>query len=187
MRILDELSIDDLDGGADEQRGYVSLLHGAPPEVCVFQERAEEQRFMLETLRLLLRDRLAHDICVVARTRRILEELVEPVLEKARLPHVRLEGGSDREAGPGIRVATMHRVKGLEFPCVVVCGLTQGVMPWRPQGWEGLDSEARAAHDMMERCLLYVASTRARDRLYLTAGGTPGEFLRFWNRETRLL
>ncbi|MBI2943582.1 MAG: AAA family ATPase [Candidatus Wallbacteria bacterium] len=177
VSVLEGQAIDDLDEGTDDQTGYVSLLHGAPPDIRVFPDVASEQRFLLETVRSMVRDRLAQSICIVARTHRELQELVEPVLREARLPFVHLERTSDREAGPGIRLATMHRVKGLEFPCVLVAGLVEGRMPLRPAGWESLDAAAREAHDLMERCLLYVASTRARDRLTLTAGGRPSPLL----------
>ena len=60
---------------------------------------------------------------------------------------------------------------------MLVAGLVEGRMPLRPAGWESLDAAAREAHDLMERCLLYVASTRARDRLTLTAGGRPSPLL----------
>lgn len=62
-----------------------------------------------------------------------------------------------------VRLMTIHQAKGLEFPCVFVCGLTDGVLPSRrtleESGKVGLEEERR---------LMYVALTRAKDKLYLT-------------------
>lgn len=60
-----------------------------------------------------------------------------------------------------VTLATIHSVKGLEFPCVFVCGLEDGTMPV---------SRATENEDDMEeeRRLMYVAITRARQKIYFT-------------------
>jgi superfamily I DNA/RNA helicase len=176
--VLEGEPMDDLDGGGDDQLGYVSLLHGVPPEVRVFPGAAAEQQFLAGLLPELLRDHAPESVCLVARSKAALTAVCEPALRDARVAFVRLERQSDGEAGPGVRVATMHRVKGLEFACVVVAGLTADEIPFRPPRYLWLDEQDRAEHDRQERCLLFVAATRARDRLLLTAGGPPSPFLR---------
>jgi len=57
--------------------------------------------------------------------------------------------------GDRVRVLTAHAAKGLEFACVFITGLVEGVFPLA-----GMDGEE-------ERNLFYVAMTRAIDRLYL--------------------
>ena len=57
---------------------------------------------------------------------------------------------------------TLHSAKGLEFDCVFVSGLEEGVLPFiRAQEYAPKDVEE-------ERRLLYVGMTRARKRLFLT-------------------
>ncbi|MCD4708380.1 MAG: UvrD-helicase domain-containing protein [Candidatus Sabulitectum sp.] len=57
---------------------------------------------------------------------------------------------------------TLHSAKGLEFDCVFVSGLEEGMLPYiRPQEYSPKDLEE-------ERRLLYVGMTRARKRLFLT-------------------
>ncbi|MCK5131874.1 MAG: UvrD-helicase domain-containing protein [Candidatus Sabulitectum sp.] len=57
---------------------------------------------------------------------------------------------------------TLHSAKGLEFDCVFVSGLEEGMLPYiRPQEYSPKDVEE-------ERRLLYVGMTRARKRLFLT-------------------
>ena len=60
-----------------------------------------------------------------------------------------------------VSLLTMHAAKGLEFAVVFVVGLEDGLMPLRFGGERDADSEAE------ERRLLYVAMTRAKDRLFL--------------------
>ncbi|WP_025745521.1 UvrD-helicase domain-containing protein [Kallotenue papyrolyticum] len=72
-----------------------------------------------------------------------------------------------------VRVMTVHTAKGLEFPCVYVPGLHQGVFPPKRHG-SAIPPLPALVHGpcedelQEERYLLYVAMTRARDRLVLS-------------------
>ncbi len=70
---------------------------------------------------------------------------------------------SNRDAGdPGdkVRLMTVHTAKGLEFPVVFLCGLSEGIFPSRKtRTREGIEEERRLA---------FVAMTRAEQRLYLS-------------------
>ena len=55
---------------------------------------------------------------------------------------------------------TIHTAKGLEFPCVFVCGMNEGVFPSKHVDTEEMLEE--------ERRMAYVACTRAKDRLYIS-------------------
>jgi superfamily I DNA/RNA helicase len=57
--------------------------------------------------------------------------------------------------GERVHVITAHAAKGLEFGCVFVAGLSQGVFP------------LQGGDEREERNLFYVAMTRARELLYL--------------------
>jgi len=78
--------------------------------------------------------------------------------------------------GGGVRLATMHRVKGLEFPVMVLAGVNAKFMPLPVPGLES-DPVGVADHVDRERSLLFVAATRARDLLIVTGWGTPSPFL----------
>jgi DNA helicase-2/ATP-dependent DNA helicase PcrA len=85
---------------------------------------------------------------------------------RAFVDHAALFSASDGEQGDEgapVVMMTMHAAKGLEFPCVFVVGLEQGLMPHsRSLGVGGADEYEE------ERRLLYVAMTRARQELTLT-------------------
>jgi DNA helicase-2/ATP-dependent DNA helicase PcrA len=85
----------------------------------------------------------------------------------AFLTHAALESG-DNQAQAGqdaVQLMTVHSSKGLEFDCVFITGLEEGLFPHEnamsDQG--GLEEERR---------LMYVAITRARKRLYLSHSQT---------------
>jgi DNA helicase-2/ATP-dependent DNA helicase PcrA len=63
---------------------------------------------------------------------------------------------------PGVKLMTVHASKGLEFNTVFVTGLEHGLFPHeRGERLTGADAEE-------ERRLMYVAVTRAREKLFLT-------------------
>ncbi|KOF52529.1 DNA helicase [Achromobacter sp. DMS1] len=81
----------------------------------------------------------------------------------AFLSHAALEAG-DNQAQQGqdaVQLMTVHAAKGLEFNNVFITGLEEGLFPHENSILEpsGLEEERR---------LMYVAITRARERLYIT-------------------
>ncbi|MBC7610194.1 MAG: UvrD-helicase domain-containing protein, partial [Polaromonas sp.] len=85
----------------------------------------------------------------------------------AFLTHAALEAG-DNQAKAGqdaVQLMTVHSSKGLEFDCVFITGLEDGVFPH-----ENSLSDAGGIEE--ERRLMYVAITRARKRLYLSHSQT---------------
>ena len=85
----------------------------------------------------------------------------------AFLTHAALEAG-DNQAQAGheaVQLMTVHAAKGLEFDCVFITGLEEGLFPHENSmnDHNGLEEERR---------LMYVAITRARKRLYLSHSQT---------------
>lgn len=81
----------------------------------------------------------------------------------AFLTHASLEAG-DNQAQAGqdaVQLMTVHAAKGLEFDSVFITGVEEGLFPHE-------NSLLEAAGLEEERRLMYVAITRARERLYLT-------------------
>jgi DNA helicase-2/ATP-dependent DNA helicase PcrA len=79
------------------------------------------------------------------------------------LSHASLEAG-DNQAQAGqeaVQLMTVHSAKGLEFTAVFITGLEEGLFPHENSAMEadGLEEERR---------LMYVAITRAKERLYLS-------------------
>jgi DNA helicase II / ATP-dependent DNA helicase PcrA len=92
-------------------------------------------------------------------------ETLSPLV--AFLTHAALESG-DNQAQAGqdaVQLMTVHSSKGLEFDCVFISGLEEGLFPHENSmsDQDGLEEERR---------LMYVAITRARKRLYLSHSQT---------------
>ena len=68
--------------------------------------------------------------------------------------------------GRGVRLATVHRVKGLEWPHVIVLSATEGLMPHRLAG--DLEEERRVFH---------VAVTRSSESVLVIADGPKSPFI----------
>ena len=128
--------------------------------------QAEEQEYVGGSDEGTLGQRPAEDVCLVARTNKLLRDDYQPMLNG---PGDRLTLLDKTAEGGGVRLATMHRVKGLEFPVMVLAGVNAGHAAPVP-GLEG-DPVAKADHEERERSLLFVAATRARDLLIVTALG----------------
>lgn len=77
------------------------------------------------------------------------------------LSHVALFTNTDSLDSKGkVKLMTVHAAKGLEFPCVFLCGMNEGIFPSRKvRTQEAMEEERRLA---------FVAVTRAEKRLYLT-------------------
>ena len=85
----------------------------------------------------------------------------------AFLAHASLEAG-EHQAGEGddaLQLMTVHAAKGLEFNAVFISGLEEGLFPH-----ENAVQESKGLEE--ERRLMYVAVTRARQRLYLSHAQT---------------
>src|ERR1700689_3533498 len=76
-----------------------------------------------------------------------------------------------------VSISTMHLAKGLEFRAVVVMACDDEVIPLQERiETVGDDADLKEVYDT-ERHLLYVACTRARDRLLVTGVDPASEFL----------
>src|SRR5207248_9416754 len=83
---------------------------------------------------------------------------------------------------PAVRVLTVHKAKGLEFPIVFVVNLVQGKFPVQRRR-DALELPVELSKDLLptgdfhmqeERRLFYVAMTRAQRELYLTSARDYG-------------
>lgn len=175
LAVLAGTDVDDLDGGQDSDRGERSLLHGPRPEVRVFANPTAEHQGLVEIVRGWIGEGVrAAGICVVARTRK-LRDGYRAALARAEVPTAVLEGDRIDGDPEGVHLATMHRVKGLEFPRMILAGMDEGVVP---APVDESDPLARAEAEQRERCLVYVAASRARDVLVVTSSGRVSGLVR---------
>ena len=177
-RLLAGRAIDDLDGGADDDRGITSLTRGPEPLLRRFESAAEQSAFLVAYLKQVqARDATLRGVCVVARTRRE-RDAVAGALAEHGLAHVTLEAGAVDAAGTeGVRLATMHRVKGLEFDRVVMASVNADLVPLPAALDARGDPVERESAETEERALVYVAATRAKKELLVLSHGAPSRLL----------
>jgi DNA helicase-2/ATP-dependent DNA helicase PcrA len=87
------------------------------------------------------------------------------------LAHASLEAGEHQsgEGGDAVQLMTAHSAKGLEFNVVFISGLEDGLFPHENSLYETQEGKSGLEE---ERRLMYVAVTRARQRLYLSFAQT---------------
>ncbi|EKD55754.1 MAG: UvrD/REP helicase, partial [uncultured bacterium] len=116
-------------------------------------------------------------ICFVARTNDIVNRYREH-FSKSGLPVFLISRDAvDKSYYAGIRFATMHRVKGLEFDYILMASASKDIIPLK-RVLEGIDNvTALEEADLRERALLYVAVTRAKKEVIITCNGEKSEYL----------
>jgi hypothetical protein len=175
-------TIADVDGNAESRRGTVSVFDGPPPLVQTFKNTTDEQRAVGDWVAKRLGEGyLPGEIGVFVRS--------EEQLERARAA-VAASGASSREltdkieaSSDQIAICTMHVAKGLEFRAVAVMACDDDILPLQSR-IEAVadDADLEEVYDT-ERHLLYVACTRARDRLMVTGVEPASEFLEDLRRD----
>jgi hypothetical protein len=166
----------DPDGNAEDRSDTISVFNGPPPEIRVLPDEPTE----IATVATWIRARLAsgtppHAIGLFVRTPELLPRAIAAATAAGH-PHRILDTHLEPQSGH-LSLATMHLAKGLEFSAVAILACDEDTLPLRSR----LESASEPAdlQDLFEteRHLLYVAATRARDHLLITASGSASEFI----------
>ena len=168
--------VSDVDGNTEERKGTVSVFNGAPPVVEVAKTSDAECATVETWLKNRITDGLRpEEIAIFVRSEKELLRAQRPV-EAAKLSSKLLDDDMQTEAGR-VSIGTMHAAKGLEFRGVAVMACDGDVIPSRER-IEALTDDADLEEIYnTERHLLYVACTRARDYLLVSAAYPGSEFL----------
>lgn len=175
--LLNGISFDDLDDDFDTGDRCQSLTHGKAPQVLKFKNANEEFEAVLAEIKNLIGNGVeAKNICVVARTRKLLDDYsAQFTANGIRCYEIKRSKTDDRSID-GIRVATMHRVKGLEFQYVFIVAANKRIIPLA-SAIDHTDAVSEQETLTAEKCLLYVAMTRAQKGAYISGYGQMSEFL----------
>ena len=176
--LLEGTEYDDLDGGVDDQQVYKSLMQGEEPRVETFGTFQAEVEAIVSFLQKEEEDNESlRDTCIIARTASLLDNY-SGALRAADIDTypIKKDRAEDRSE-PGVRLATMHRAKGLEFERVIVAGVSEGTVPLGRALSKAEDDATRQQIRKRERSLLYVSATRAKREVIVTAHDTPSPWL----------
>ncbi|OCS86964.1 DNA helicase PcrA [Caryophanon tenue] len=159
------LSVTELVELVIDKSGYRAMLEG---------EKSIEAQSRLENLEEFLTVTKAFE------ARSEDQSLIAFLTDLALIADIDALDEEEKEQGT-IILMTMHAAKGLEFPVVFIIGLEENIFP-----------HARSLEDddemEEERRLMYVGTTRAEERLYLSCAGSRTIFGRSqYNRPSRFL
>lgn len=164
---LEGCAVDDLDGNADSLRGYRSLTHGDAPDIIGSMSQQDDVTHIQTILKQLQDDGMElRQVCISARTNDDVDGIAR-ALQLSGVACLKLENSTaDDSAAPGVRLATMHRIKGLEFS-VVILAAYKGAENYADQFSRDEDAGVTEDTELSERCLLHVAATRAKRNLFV--------------------
>jgi len=178
VSILEGISVDDLDEGADSLNGYTSVFRGPPPELAGFSNEAKEIDALIEWLLATkaLGTQLS-DIGILLRTNGQIDQLGRK-LSDAGIENTRLRPNlADEREQAGVRLSTMHRAKGLEFQAVAIPFLSKSAFPPPALMRDAADDVDRRILLQQEKFLLHVAATRAKKLLRVSWSGEPSALM----------
>lgn len=176
--LLNGISFDDLDKDVDLGDKCQSLTHGEKPIIENFKDASGEFGYIVGEIKKLQSAGVAlTDICIIARTKKLVDDYIAELTKAGIRSYAIKRNKRDDRAYDGLRVATMHRVKGLEFKYVFIVAVNNRIVPL-PSAINKTDTVSEAESMTSEKCLLYVAMTRAQKGAYITSYGKESDFIR---------
>ncbi len=171
-----ESTITDADGEHVERNHTISAFGGEPPAIKGFDDEKAEK----DAVVAFIKDRLVagvkpHEMALFVRSQNEFNRAIA-VVEELSLPHVILDAKLATHVR-SLNIASMHIAKGLEFKAVVVMACDDTIVPSTNYLAHITDEgDLKEAYEL-ERHLLYVACTRARDHLMITGVNPVSEFI----------
>lgn len=166
---------DDMDGGTESIKGYVSLIHdGEKPEYRIVGNASEEVCQIVEWIEECKQNNIAlKDICLAAPSMGLMKEL-QTRLHTDGIPYKVLKGTARQGSQDGLSLCTLHSLKGLEFKVVILMDINERNMPSKETDaypFTGMDALDKKEYLSAKRSLLYVAITRARQLVFIVGFG----------------
>jgi superfamily I DNA/RNA helicase len=163
IKVVEGISFDDVemqgDGEDETLQHYTSVRQGAPPQRQHFETpEAEADWIALQT-----QQEDGWPLLVLTRTN-AWQQALDGRLRALGVNTKCLGAHESLSSEDRVVLCSMHRAKGLEAPRVIIAGMHLVPRPWRGKG----DLGDKRIWERQERCLLYVAMTRARDWCALT-------------------
>lgn len=176
VALLEGEVIDDMDDGTDSTGDYKSLYHGPTPLIKHFDNYEDEVKFIESYILDLKKEDNEYRICIVARTQKIIDGYNTYLISK-NIPTVKISRNTkDNISNTGIRLATMHRVKGLDFDYVILASMNKNIVPLEVSD-KSDEQQIEEERLLKEKSLVFVAATRAKKSLLVTSYGCRSVFL----------
>lgn len=170
--------VSDMDDGQEKRQGVRSLLNGPLPYLQGFPKSDDQVAYVIREIHSCLAGGFKpEDIAIFSRSSASLHPY-ETALRAKGIECLWLKRQENLSELAGIRLGTMHRAKGLEFKLVFVVDVSAKQVPNQTVLEKYRDDPAEyELIQNLERQLLYVSLTRARDVCHVTWSGEPSPFL----------
>ena len=161
-------NLTEADGNEDRRTGVVSLFDGPSPEISEFKDADIEVKAVATWLAGLIGEGFSgSEVALLVRS--------EDELPRANAVRKEFRSLAGNGTDPEIRV--MHDAKGSEYRAVAVMACDEDIIPKEERLLEARDEAMIEEIMATERHLLYVAATRARERLWVSGACRISEFL----------
>ncbi|MBK6965119.1 MAG: ATP-binding domain-containing protein [Bacteroidales bacterium] len=150
--------------------GYMSLFHGEKPQYHLYSTKTDELAYIVNSIKENLSKGLTYtEIAIATRLKDSLRE-IKSALHTSNLPYYDLTSQSGTMEG--IQLSTFHSLKGLEFKVVFLADVNYRTAPFLPQSYNEFDNLKKEEYLLSERALIYVAITRAIQKVVITGTGS---------------
>ncbi|MEF9418859.1 3'-5' exonuclease [Xanthomonas citri] len=169
--------VSDVDGNVEIRKGTISVFNGPEPTICSYADaEAEIQAVGVWLKQCNSGGVLPQEIGLFVRSEGELSRAQAAV--KAADLQGRVLGKDMATEESFVTITTMHLAKGMEFRVVAVMACDDEIIPSQMRIDTAADEADLTEIYNTERQLLYVACTRARDQLLVSAVKPESEFLR---------
>lgn len=168
---------DDFDGQEESKSGYISLMHGLYPTYEIFKNIEQELKFVVSSIKEAMATGFSPSEIVIAARRKKDLKPYRDTLHHDKIQYYEVHGDIKNLSLPGVRLSTLHSLKGLEFKLVYLVNVNNETCPWRPHNYNEWEEYEKRTHDKSESSIMYVAVSRAVERVIITGVGKKSELL----------
>ena len=173
--VIKGYDFDDMDGGKESTKGYVSLIHnGESPQYIMVDDANTEVEQVVTWLKECQENGIKLcEICVAAPSMQLMKAL-QSRLHGDGTEYRVLKGAQKQGSTNGVDLCTFHSLKGLEYRVIILTGVNERNLPSEAKDgypFSGMDKVTQKEYLSSKRSLLYVAITRARQLVFMTGYG----------------
>lgn len=176
IQVVSGEKFEDFDGGEESKQGYQSLFHGLRPTYKLFNSREEELDEVLNEINKLVQERnySYSSIAIAARKKGSLKEFRNK-MHVSNIPYTDKDLlNSNNE---GVRLASFHNMKGLEFKHVFLVDVNNNTLPLITRDYNSKSEIDQQLHLRGEKSLFYVACSRSMYTVSISGIGEGSEII----------
>jgi len=184
-KLQKKYNYDDLDGNPTSKDKCACSMHGASPKINRYNTASLEQNAVVDDIMHRLNEGFAaSEMCIVAKKKKIADAFEELLLDNGIQTLKLTADQEDDKTIPGVRLSTMHRVKGMEFDCMYVVAVNKDLLPFATV-YNNPDNDSISKVEIMKQDanLLSVSITRARKLAWISCYGQPSELFEVLQQE----